>query len=144
MPRRFCQDCGRLFDRATSPGHQRCAPCQQHADQQHEARRGTTTQRGYGAAHQAERARQLEAFTPGQPCARCGRPIASADDADLGHTDDRSGYRGLEHAACNRGASRKSRQPGRQPVRDSAACDLRPDGGEADDDQGDDDWIGIA
>lgn len=39
--------------------------------------RGSSTERGYGSEHQAIRARLLRAFRPGQPCARCGYPIAS-------------------------------------------------------------------
>ena len=73
---------------------------------------GTTTARGYGAAHQALRNRLLAAWKPGQPCARCGQPMwhrwtTDADGKrvsaiDLGHNDQRTGYTGLEHRGCNR------------------------------------------
>lgn len=73
---------------------------------------GKTSERGYGAAHVALRARLLKAWKPGQPCARCGQPMWhrwTTDKAgrkvsaiDLGHTDDRRAYTGLEHRACNR------------------------------------------
>jgi len=73
---------------------------------------GTTTARGYGSSHQALRARLLAAWKPGQPCARCGQPMWHRWKLDqygrrvtalhLGHTDDRRGYTGLEHRACNR------------------------------------------
>ena len=71
-----------------------------------DARRGTTTARGYGTAHQQLRARLLAQWTPGDPCARCGKPMWKRDRIDLGHTDDRTGYRGLEHDTCNRGGRR--------------------------------------
>ena len=73
---------------------------------------GTTAQRGYGTAHQQTRARLLKAWRPGDPCARCGQPMLyrwlltpdgkKVSALDLGHTDDRAGYTGLEHRACNR------------------------------------------
>jgi hypothetical protein len=39
---------------------------------------------------------------PGQPCARCGQPMYVTQLLDLDHTDDRAGYLGLSHRACNR------------------------------------------
>lgn len=39
---------------------------------------------------------------PGQPCARCGQPMHMSQLLDLDHTDDRAGYLGLSHRACNR------------------------------------------
>lgn len=63
----------------------------------------TTTQRGYGAAHQAARREALKAYRPGQPCTRCGHAIWVQDPRPLhlDHTDDRHGYRGLAHPRCN-------------------------------------------
>lgn len=41
-------------------------------------------------------------------CCRCGRPIVPGSAWHADHTDDRSGYRGAAHAACNlRAAARK-------------------------------------
>lgn len=73
------------------------------------AAKGTTTQRGYGSAHQAERERRLRLYRPGDMCAHCGQPIlwwplpAARRMIDLPHTPDRSGYLpGLAHRSCNR------------------------------------------
>jgi len=54
--------------------------------------------------HKALRRRLLAdlARRPGQPCARCGLPMYVTQLLDLDHTDDRTGYLGLSHRACNR------------------------------------------
>ena len=71
----------------------------------HERARGTTTQRGYGGTHQAERARWKAILrTREVPCARCGNPIRPGAPFDLGHTDDRAAWIGPEHPECNRSA----------------------------------------
>jgi hypothetical protein len=57
------------------------------------------------------RARLLRQFRPGQPCARCGAPMLDASDVHLDHTDDRRGYLGLSHAACNTTAPHRRRPP---------------------------------
>lgn len=75
---------------------------------------GTTTERGYNGSHRALRKRLIAQWRPGDPCARCGLPMyGPAAMIDLGHTEDRTGYVGLEHRACNRrdGASRALRAP---------------------------------
>lgn len=66
---------------------------------------GTTTERGYGAAHKAERARRLALYRPGQPCAHGGEPLnypvqVAARYLDLPHTADRTGY--LPGLSCRR------------------------------------------
>jgi hypothetical protein len=78
-------------------------------DWQRWARKGSTTQRGYGHVHRQERERRLAAYKPGDPCAHCGRPITwwplkvARDFIDLPHNADRSGYLpGLAHRYCNR------------------------------------------
>lgn len=78
-------------------------------DMQRWARRGTTAQRGYGPAHQAERERRLAAYRPGDPCAHCGQPItwwplpAARRYIDLPHAPGKAGYLpGLAHRSCNR------------------------------------------
>ena len=75
----------------------------------------STTARGYGAEHQKLRATLLPRAY-GQPCPRCGRPMLEGQDLDLGHTEDRTGYNGIEHADCNRraGARKGNRKRGRR------------------------------
>lgn len=61
----------------------------------------STSDRGYGADHQAVR-KALLADAYGQPCHHCGRPMVKGQALDLDHTADRTGYRGFAHASCNR------------------------------------------
>lgn len=60
--------------------------------------------RGYGHAHQKLRRALLAVMAPGQPCPRCGQPMWPWQRIDLGHTDGKTAYQGLEHASCNRSA----------------------------------------
>lgn len=74
-------------------------------------RNGSTTERGYGARHQAIRAHWAPIVATGRViCWRCGERIKPGAPWDLGHSDDRRTYKGAEHAKCNRGASRRSPQ----------------------------------
>jgi hypothetical protein len=88
---------------AARPGSKqasRCPPCQA----QWQANRGTTTQRGYGTQHRQLRAQVIATYDPTDLCWRCLEPLGPDPTVlDLGHTDDRLGYMGLEHAACSRG-----------------------------------------
>ena len=81
---------------------------------------GTTTQRGYGYAHQQLVRAARAAYVAGQPCARCGKPIWPAQPVDLGHADGtaKQQYAGLEHRSCNRaaGARLKNRRARAQRV----------------------------
>lgn len=91
-------------------------------DFQRWARKGTTEQRGYGRAHQAERKRRLAAYTPGDICAHGGEPLAWPRDIaarylDLPHNEDRSGYLpGLSCSYHNRaeGSARGNRMRARR------------------------------
>jgi hypothetical protein len=67
---------------------------------------GSTTSRGYGWGHQKARAQALRDLRDGDPCSRCGGPMYRAESKalDLDHGDDRTTYRGLAHAHCNRKA----------------------------------------
>lgn len=65
-------------------------------------RKGNTTERGYGHAHQRERERWRPKVEAGLvDCARCKRPILAGQPWQLGHTDDRTGWSGPEHPKCN-------------------------------------------
>ena len=77
--------------------------CPRHA-REYEARRGTSTQRGYGAAHRGLRAQWQWRIDSGDVvmCADgCGTRITGTA-WDLGHTADRTGYVGPQVRAHNR------------------------------------------
>lgn len=67
---------------------------------------GTTTERGYGAQHQAKRRDYQKVVDAGAAeCWRCTKPINPGDDWQLGHDDDdRSKYKGIECVKCNESA----------------------------------------
>lgn len=71
--------------------------------------RGTTEQRGVGAAHAADRKRLLAQHRDGDPCWRCGQPMYKTQALDRDHVVDRAlggttGPAVLAHASCNRSA----------------------------------------
>lgn len=73
---------------------------------------GSSSARGYGAAHQALRERWRPVVEAGGvTCHRCQRLIPAGAPWDLGHTEDRRAYTGPEHRHCNRseGATRGNR-----------------------------------
>jgi hypothetical protein len=65
----------------------------------------TTTQRDYGAKHQAlPKAWNAEVAAGGVGCARCGLENVPGVPWDLGHVDgDRANYAGPEHRRCKPG-----------------------------------------
>lgn len=71
---------------------------------------GSTTERGYGSQHQAERKRwEPMVARGGVMCARqgpkcTGKPIDPGQPWDLGHNDARTEWTGPECVPCNRGA----------------------------------------
>lgn len=82
---------------------------------------GTTTARGYGHTHRAERERRLALYRPGDICAHGGEPLLwwplslARHYLDLPHTTDRGGY--LPGLSCRRhnradGARRGNRRRG--------------------------------
>jgi hypothetical protein len=96
MPKRPCLDCGALSPNTRCPTHTRAR----------DRARGTSTQRGYGWTHQQQRAHDLANHDPADPCPRCGLPLGDGP-LDEGHTEDRAGYLGLMHQACNRDTARR-------------------------------------
>ncbi|GAA2516751.1 hypothetical protein [Winogradskya humida] len=70
--------------------------------------KASTTSRGYGADHQAERERWVPKVKAGfvdchaVDCVEDSRWIAPGGDWDLGHTPDRTAWTGPEHPRCNR------------------------------------------
>jgi hypothetical protein len=98
MALRPCLGCGTLTKGSRCPA---CQPPRVMA---------RTAARGYDARHQAERARWQPAVDAGEAechatvCLWPSRRIPPGVDWDLGHTDDRTGWTGPEHARCNRAA----------------------------------------
>ena len=75
--------------------------------------RGTTTQRGLGSAHQADKRRLLAAHRDGDLCLRCLRPMYRWQSLDRDHVVDRAlgggdGPALLSHASCNRSAGARA------------------------------------
>lgn len=97
--RRVCRDCRNEFE--TERDYLRCGECRRRERERHRDR-PNSARRGYGSEHQRRRREFLAAFSDGDPCARCGRPMRTGDPLDLDHTDDRTSYLGLSHAWCNR------------------------------------------
>lgn len=66
--------------------------------------RGSSTARGYDAAHRHLRRAWEARLATGEThiCAKCGQPVTAADQWDLGHADDRQSWTGPEHRSCNR------------------------------------------
>ncbi len=56
---------------------------------------------GNGWAHQQLR-KNLLPKAYGKPCHHCGKPMLPGQALDLDHTRDRTSYRGMAHASCNR------------------------------------------
>ena len=76
--------------------------CERHT-RSRDRKRGTRQQRGYDLAHTKLRDRWVPKVAAGKVnCWRCGQRITPLEPWDLGHLDDRSGYGGPEHVACNR------------------------------------------
>jgi hypothetical protein len=64
--------------------------------------KASTTARGYGGHHQAERRRWEPIVEAGYAtCVRCGFPIFPGQRWHLDHDDDKLHYLGPAHALCN-------------------------------------------
>lgn len=77
--------------------------CHAHAHAYNQ-QRGSSTARGYDAAHRHLRRAWEARLATGEThiCAKCGQPVTAADQWDLGHTDNRQSWTGPEHRSCNR------------------------------------------
>lgn len=75
---------------------------------EYERRRGTRVQRGYGREHTRLRAQwkpkveRISVHCHAKICVMPARLILPGQAWDLGHTADRTGWTGPEHARCNR------------------------------------------
>ena len=70
---------------------------------------GGTTKGGWGSQHQKLR-KALLPSAYGKPCVRCGLPMLLGQKLHLDHNDNRTGWLGFSHAACNlRAAAKKAR-----------------------------------
>jgi len=76
--------------------------CHEHMAE-YEAKRGSATQRGYDAEHRARRTAIVARINAGEVirCIDCGTTLTPST-LDLGHTDDRTTWRGPQCATCNR------------------------------------------
>jgi hypothetical protein len=104
-----CLDCGTLSDKA------RCPACRGRRNRERDARRGSSTARGYDHKHEQTRESWQPHVNAGQvTCWRCNEPIEPGEPWDLGHDDhDRTITRGPEHAnRCNRSAGGRAAHPG--------------------------------
>ncbi len=94
---RPCLTCGVLTDATRCRRHRRLR----------DQRRGSSTARGYDAAHERLRAEYQRRMDTGDVylCARCTRPV-DPSAWDLGHVPgDKSSYLGPMHITCNRNST---------------------------------------
>lgn len=66
--------------------------------------------RAYGSAHRAVVSAMMRAWSPGDPCARCGHPTLPGDRLDADHDDSGDGYLGLSHASPCQTCGRRCNQ----------------------------------
>lgn len=106
-PRRGdCQHCGTPVP--WTPGHRsRWKYCSEACFRKARYARGSgsrpnraTTLRGYDREHQKLRAKLLP-LAYGKLCHLCGEVMEEGEALHLDHTENRTGYRGMSHAACN-------------------------------------------
>lgn len=100
---RACVRCEQMYE-ATRASQKYCAPCREKRTGFNGLRtRASSAARGYGAAHQRERANWKPSVETGEvECALCGDLIEPGSEWHLDHTPDRQRYRGPAHAHCNR------------------------------------------
>lgn len=116
---RACSTCGRQYQpKRKDQRFCRTACRDRKLGARRRVRRGTTTQRGYGAPHRRERERWRPVVEAGDAtCCRCHKRIPPDAAWHLDHDDnDRTRYRGVACATCNTRAGaikgNTSRAPG--------------------------------
>lgn len=92
--------------------------------------RGTTTERGLGGDHQADKRRLLAQHREGTACWRCGQPMFKSQGLERDHVIDRArgGAQGpavLAHMECNRAAGARLGNQMQPRVIMAAAHDVR-------------------
>jgi hypothetical protein len=88
------------------------------------APKASTTSRGYGGRHQAERRLWEPIVAAGHAtCCRCGFSILPGQRWHLDHADDGIHYLGVAHARCN---LRAAAQKGNALVRERKALEHTP------------------
>lgn len=97
----ICRGCLRRFIRQAPTQHYCWNPCR-HRRSGTAYKAATATERGYGEEHRRAREQAIAEWQDGDPCARCDGPMHHGEPVDLDHNDDRTGYLGLSHRACNR------------------------------------------
>lgn len=111
MPLRPCLGCGK-------PGPKsRCSTCRSAVNRARDATRGSSTERGYGADHQAERREWVPIVATGTVqcrrapfglCVADAPTIAPFDEWHLGHPDAACpAPKAPEHMVCNAGAPKR-------------------------------------
>lgn len=99
MALRVCSEpgCSELVERGRCAAHRR----------EREQYRGSRQSRGYDRAHELKREWWMPRVASGKvKCSRCHTRISPLEPWHLDHTDDRTGYLGPSHVACNTSAPR--------------------------------------
>lgn len=84
--------------------------------------RRRSSRAGYGWKHRQAR-EQLLPYAYGRLCHFCQKPMLRGQKLDLDHTDDRTSYRGMTHASCNRAAGARKTNAARRAERDPKSRD---------------------
>lgn len=123
---RECPTCHAIFHQAR-PDQVYCNSVCRNARRNWGSKVASPSERGYGKEHRLERAKWKPIVEAGKTnCCLCGFWIEPGTKWHLDHTEDRTGYRGVAHAACNvrDGASRGARRTNanRQIEKACATC----------------------
>ena len=84
--------------------------------------RSRSSRDGYGWHHKQAR-EQLLPYAYGRLCHFCQAPMMPGQQLDLDHTPDRTGYRGMTHAHCNRADGARKVNAAKRDKRDPRSRD---------------------